>query len=274
MAARAPLNEITLGAASVADDLAHVAIGDLARAVRTAAVPDHRIIGAHMVTAHVARWGLGADLHRETADADIGMKPVAITGTEIVDALRDLGYAKVEGNRFARPIHDVGAGVESARQEATIDILVPGYRGRLRQNHRVGDIVTTEVPGLAEAWKRPSIRVEVELGRLNAPPEKAGITIPDEVGALILKAEATQVRDKPTDVVDLWRLLEVASVAGVRAEDLGDHLQRVRALITHLFDEREGRGMRSLHDELDLDGPATDRRFTRITALIRRVLAD
>lgn len=38
------------------------------------------------------------------------------------------------------------------------------------------------------------------------------VAFPDEVAALTLKAFASQVRDKPTDVVDLWRCLEVASV--------------------------------------------------------------
>lgn len=49
MAARTPLTTITLGAASVADDLGYVALADLAQALggRT---EDYRVIGGHMVT--------------------------------------------------------------------------------------------------------------------------------------------------------------------------------------------------------------------------------
>jgi hypothetical protein len=54
MAAGTPLTRLTLGAASVADDLGYVALSDLARALGD--IPaDFRVIGGHMVTMLAAR---------------------------------------------------------------------------------------------------------------------------------------------------------------------------------------------------------------------------
>jgi len=49
MAAGTPLTRLTLGAASVADDLGYVALSDLAQALGDIAA-DCRVIGGHMVT--------------------------------------------------------------------------------------------------------------------------------------------------------------------------------------------------------------------------------
>ena len=75
MAAGTPLTEITLGAASVADDLGYVALSDLARALG-GLTDDFRVIGGHMVTVLAARWQLGPELYRETGDVDLGIPPV------------------------------------------------------------------------------------------------------------------------------------------------------------------------------------------------------
>ena len=39
------------------------------------------------------------------------------------------------------------------------------------------------------------------------------------VSALVLKAQATRIRSKDTDVADIWRCLEIAFAAGVGPED-------------------------------------------------------
>lgn len=75
MAADPPLSHLVLSASSVADDLGYVALADLAQAVGDDA-SDYRVIGGHMVTVLAARWMLGADLYRETGDADLGVTPV------------------------------------------------------------------------------------------------------------------------------------------------------------------------------------------------------
>ena len=56
MVAQSPLNRLALVATSVADDLGFVALADLSRVMAGDA---YRVIGGHMVTALVARWGLG-----------------------------------------------------------------------------------------------------------------------------------------------------------------------------------------------------------------------
>jgi hypothetical protein len=68
MDAGTPLTRITLGAASVADDLGYVALTDLARALGSV-TEDYRVIGGHMVTVLAARWQLGRELYRETGEA-------------------------------------------------------------------------------------------------------------------------------------------------------------------------------------------------------------
>lgn len=153
----APLTELTLTATSVADDLSFVALADVARCLDVDPPPDHRIIGGHMMTALVARWGLGADLYRETGDTDLGTPPVVIRQLGLVDRLLGLGYEKVSGCRFARTMEDLPIRVDGAtHRRAVVDVLVPAATSRARQNRRVGQsLVTTEVPGLATALLRP-----------------------------------------------------------------------------------------------------------------------
>jgi hypothetical protein len=71
------MSHLVLKASSVADDLGYVALADVAKAVEKDA-GDHRIIGGHMISVLAARWRLGADLYRETGDADLGVTPVLI----------------------------------------------------------------------------------------------------------------------------------------------------------------------------------------------------
>ncbi len=95
MAAEPPLSRIALGAASLADDLSFVALSDLAAAV-AAEGATYRIIGGHMVTALVARWGLGPELYRETGDSDLGVPPIGVTDGDLLGRLRELGYGTHE----------------------------------------------------------------------------------------------------------------------------------------------------------------------------------
>jgi hypothetical protein len=89
-----------------------------------------------------------------------------------------------------------------------------------------------------------------------------------------LKAFATQVRDKATDVVDLWRCLEIAYAAGTEAEAfVGGEAAEAARIIRALFDRRDGSGMSALVREQRLSDAAADERFTRIRALVQRVLS-
>lgn len=277
MAAEAPLNRIVLGAASVADDLGYVAFADLGRALGPGVGTNYRVIGGHMVTALVARWQLGADLYRETGDTDLGVPPVIVRDHQLIERLIDLGYDRVAGNRFAKTLGDVPVrvpGEADSPPQAVIDVLVPAYTSRARNDRRVSDeLVTTEVLGLPTALNRPPVLLALELHRLNGERLDVEIAFPDEVAAVVLKAFATRVRNKDTDVVDVWRCLEVAFAAGVDPHEFADGDRAEAAThVRALFERRDGAGMRALESEQRLSSAAADERFTRLRALIARVL--
>ena len=162
MAAEAPLTSLTLGATSVADDLGYVGLSDLARALANV-TDDFRVIGGHMVTVLAARWQLSRELYRETGDVDLGIPPIVAKNNDLVSRLKDLNYLQIAGNRFSRGLSDIPAGMangegkEGSRDpEALIDVLVPAYTSRARENVKVAeDLFATEVLGLQLALARP-----------------------------------------------------------------------------------------------------------------------
>lgn len=229
-----------------------------------------------MVTALVARWQLGADLYRETGDTDLGIAPVVVRDGHLIERLRDLDYQPIAGNRFARTLVDVPVAISegSAPRQAIIDVLVPAYTSRARANRRISaDLVTTEVPGLAAALQRDPVVLQLELHRLNGERFDVDLAFPDEVAALALKAFATQVRSRATDIVDIWRCLEVAFAASVQPDAFGSGESADAAgIVRSLFDRRDGAGMTALVEEQTLSAEAADQRFTRVRALVGRVL--
>jgi hypothetical protein len=270
---------LVLRASSVADDLGFVALADLGRALGPDAGVEYRVIGGHMVTALVARWRLGAELYRETGDTDLGVPPVAVRDQHVIQRLLDLDYERVAGNRFARPVHDIPvrvAGGGSEPPKAIIDVLVPAYTSRARENLRVSDdLVTTEVRGLPTALRREPVLLQLKLHRLNGQQVDTEVAFPDEVAALVLKGYATRVRHRATDVVDVWRCLEVAFAAGLRPDDFAEGIPaEAAAIVRRMFERREGTGMAALIEEQRLSADAADARYTRLRALIARVLGD
>ena len=271
MDARPPLNEIVLPATSVADDLGFVALADMAAA---AAGREYRLIGGHMLTMLIARWQLGAELYRETLDTDLGIPPTVAADPAVVDNLLALGYEQTAGDRFERKMSVFAQATPDREATATIDVLVPSYTSRARQNRRHGDrLVVTEALGLATALRRPAIGMSVVMHRLDGEILEAELLVPDEVSALTVKAFATTVRRKATDVVDVWRCLEIANAAGCSpAEfDAGEPLTAA-SIVRSQFRERRGDGMRALTDQLQLSTSRADARFIRLRALIDRVL--
>jgi hypothetical protein len=131
------------------------AIADVTRAMNEAhAADDYRLIGGVTVMLHVRRLGIDRPL-RTTGDADFGVPPHVLRRPDLVQAIEAFGYTKVRGNRWERPLDE--------RRVAAVDLLVPSYRSRARDTVKVGDIVTTEVPGLAEAIRRPGVTIDAEL---------------------------------------------------------------------------------------------------------------
>jgi hypothetical protein len=276
MAASQPLGSLTLSAVSVSNDLSFVALADLAQVLEERAA-DCRIIGGHMVTTLAARWRLGAELYRETGDADLGLPPVVARDHHLPDRLKALGYQQVAGNRFTRAVPGIPVkvtGVHEDPHQAIIDVLIPTYTSRARENVRVSDdLITTEVLGLAAALGRQPVTMALGLRRLNGDTLLATLPFPDEVSALVLKSLATRVRNKDTDVADIWRCLEVAFAAGVVPSDFNGAVRTEAAAIARsLFAHRKGAGMIALVDDQHLSQQAADQRFTRIRALSTRVL--
>jgi hypothetical protein len=203
--------------------------------------------------------------------------PVVARDRHIPDRLKALGYEPVAGDRFARAVSGIPvrvAGAENAPRQAIIDVLVPAYTSRARQNVKISeDLVTTEVLGLAAALSRPPVTMGLELRRLNGEMLQATLPVADEVSALVLKSLATRARVKATDTTDIWRCLEIALAADVTPSDFTRGVRAEAAdIIRALFARREGAGMTALVDELRLSAQATDQRFTRLRALIPRVV--
>jgi hypothetical protein len=278
MATDLPLNSVTLGASSVADDLGYVALYNLAQAL-DGVTSDYRVIGGHMVTMLAARWQLGAGLYRETGDVDLGIPPIVARDHQIAGRLRNIGYVQVAGNRFARELADIPAGLavkdcENVPQ-ALIDVLVPAYSGRPRENVQVADdLFSTEVPGLHLALARPPVSIALELRRLNGQALHCELPFADEVSALVLKAFATNVRVKDTDIGDIWRCLEIANAAGLGPADFHRGTPaEAAAVVRRLFGSRHGPAMRGLASQQHLSPEGADQRHTRILALMARVLA-
>lgn len=191
--------------------------------------------------------------------------------------LMDLGYEKVAGNRFARTMTDVPVRVAGGRdspRQAIIDVLVPAHTSRARQNRRINEhLVTTEVPGLATALNRAPVTMALALHRLNGETLEVELSFPDEVSALVLKGLATRVRARATDIVDLWRCLEVAFAAGIDPAEFVEGIpEQSAAMVRALFGKRDGVGMTALIAEQRLSAQSADERFTRLRALIARVL--
>lgn len=277
MGAGTPLNRLTLAAASVTDDLGYVALNDLARALGNV-TDEYRVIGGHMVTVLAARWLLGQELYRETGDVDLGIPPIVARNHNIVTRLKGLNYLQVAGNRFARGLSDIPAGMKegsgSGDPEALIDVLVPAYTSRAPENIQAGeDLFTTEVPGLQLALARPPATITLGLRRLNGETLQCELPFADEVSALVLKGPATTVRSKDTDIADIWRCLEIAFAAGIGPENFASGVRAESAeVIRSLFNSRRNTPMTALAPGQRLSAEAADARLTRTRALIAHVL--
>lgn len=190
------------------------AIAEIAQILAGAGkLSESRLIGGVAVLLHQQRLSIDLPL-RATGDADFGLAPYLLREPELVAAIEERGYRKVLGNRWERPI--------DSTRVASVDLLIPTYRSRARDTVRVGDVVTTEVPGLAEALRRPGIEADVEIVLTDGAISGAHVLIPDAASTLGLKAYARTVRQESRDAEDLWRCLEIAFADGVTAETLND----------------------------------------------------
>lgn len=263
-----PLNQLTLGCSSVAEHLGFIALSDAAEAMGE---QDGRIIGGQMISLLVSRWEV--NLLRATQDADLGVRPAVVNTPDLTDRLLGMGYTRSAGNRFERPIEGLPA-QDGKPRNAVIDILVPSYQTRVRENRMFGDhLVTTEVPGLASALQKPAIDLEVQVRMLDEESRTIPVRLPDEVGALILKLMARTVRDEDKDAVDVWRALEVCHAAGLSQVDLGSDRPAAHRILESQF-RRGGSAIEQIAKAQNLSTQATAALETRIQALSLNVVGD
>lgn len=250
---------VRLVSLSAAMDGSFTAIADVAGAMAASGTSEqHRLIGGVAVMLHIQRLQLDLPI-RATADADFGVPPHILLNTDLVTTIEALGYDKIAGNRWERRIDD--------RRAATVDLLVPTYRSRARHTVRVGEVVTTEVPGLAEALQRPPIGVAVELELNDGSTLAATVALPDAVSMLTLKTMARTVRTEDRDVGDLWRCLEIAAAEGVTPSSFTSNeiLHQVQQVLWSELGPN-GRALSTLTADLQADRAARLR--TRVRALI------
>jgi hypothetical protein len=194
---------LSLRSTSAASDGAYLAIHEISPVL---AGRPSRLIGGAAVLLHQERLGLTSLPIRATADADFGVPPIVLRDESVISAIGTLGYSKVEGNRWVR---DVGGGLT-----ATIDLLVPTYRSRARSSVQVGAVNTTEVKGLAEALKRPSVRVRAEVALLRGDAVTFEVELPDVASTLAMKLYARTARAEDRDALDAYTCLEALAAEG------------------------------------------------------------
>jgi hypothetical protein len=281
MAAERPTNELRLRATSVADDLGFVALGDVFGPGSSPAILSNvLLIGGHMVSLHAERWKCGKELARETLDADLGIPRTLARAGTLARIIVERGYSRVSGSRFVRPVKDLplkllhtDADLETL---AAIDLLVPALRSRARSSVTLGDLVTTEVPGLAEAQNRTPVRLDLRLRRLNGESLQVLVNIPNEASALILKSLSWEKRRSARDAFDIWRCLEIARRAGITPSHFGSSAGRAATkVVLSAFARKDGAAFRAFLDSFGtLSAVESDLKFTRIRALIKSVFGE
>lgn len=192
----------------------------------------------------------------------------------VTDRLKDLGYRRTAGNVFERDIDDIPVAAPEGRpHRAVVEVLVPAYTSRARHNVRLGDhLTTTEVPGLAEALKRPAVTCQLRLTRLNKQVLETTISLPDEVSALVLKVLVRGQRLEDRDAVDIWRCSEVLMAAGLDLSCLSDKTgDSVRGSLQSSVVDRNGQFISSIVRYRGLSVAAGDALHTRMRATVARL---
>lgn len=217
----------------------------------------HRLIGGVAVVLHQYRLGLDHPI-RATADADFGVPPYALKDDSLVAAVAALGYERSSGNRWTRALAD--------DRMATVDLLVPSYRTRLRTSVQLGSTNSPEVGGLAEALRRPAVRIVADATLTNDTVVPLDVALPDLASLFGLKLHARRVRSVDRDAIDLWTCLELLAAAG-ETTSFGDaDFDAVRGQLAIEFAD-DGPSMEVVTEGVNADEVA--RRRTRIRGLVR-----
>lgn len=254
---------LTIASVSTAMDGGLTAVADISAILSATGLSDRsRLIGGVTVLLHQLRLGLALPL-RATADADFGIAPLLLRDGTLVAEIEAGGYRKIAGNRWERTL--------PRGTTATVDLLIPSYTSRHRENVAVGDLVTTEVPGLADALRRPGISIDLDIVLTDRTTLTTTVVVPDAVATLGLKACARTVRDEERDSEDLWRCLEIAVADGIIVDTFRPDpaFETVRAILHREFSPG-GASLATVTRGLTDDARA--KRTTRIRALLERLV--
>lgn len=264
MTNRHKLHRVLFPSESLLTDGGLIAIADVTRAVISAGVESqYRVLGGTAVMLHVIRTGVDTPI-RSTGDADYGVPPRVLVDGDLVNEIERLGYVKIKGNRWER--------VVDSRRTATVDLLIPAYTSRARPSRQIGDVNTTEVPGLADAFLSEPCVVDATFLLTNKDRLDSKVVLPDSKSMILLKAGARTVRNEDRDATDLWRCLEVANADGVvRSAFDGPDMVAIRALLYRELG-RGGAALSAITNDLSTD--AASKVTVRIQALLQRVVGD
>jgi len=263
---------VNLTATSAAQDAAFVALADSSSLVEDATLRPSRLIGGQMVALLLAVHGIV--MPRETRDADLGFTPAVLNeptiGSSEGDGLRAQRREPLRADAARRSRRRRRRAGESGHRRAGACI-----HRRARSSTRFGHpphLDTTEVFGLAFAFKRPPMVVELELRRRNGEILDATLDLPDEPSALILKAGAWQARREQRDAVDVHRTLCIARSAGNGPSDFEDSAIEAQVEVLRSdFGSMEGEGLAAL--AIGLSASEAERRTTETRALVQRLIA-
>jgi hypothetical protein len=248
---------LVLASTSRAQDAGYVAMADVAAIARDVGAT-YRIVGGHMVSLLVTAHGVAGVPDRETADADLGTTFDVVANPALPAALKDRGYASAgAANRFERG--------EDAMTLA-IDVLAPSYTGRLQTNQQHGDLVVDEIPGLGYALVRPAVDIDLDVRLTDGRELQTTVVVPDLISAICLKALAYGSRYARSDALDLWRLLETAHAAGIRAAEwpTGPTPAQAADVLQRFFYRPSATGLADISDEAAIK--------TRVRALVHAVV--
>lgn len=230
------IRHVDLLSTSRATDAGYLAAADVSSIGTELEVP-YRLVGGNAVSMLSAVYPITGVPDRDTADADLGAPYEVVADSRLVPALRAMGYAATAGNRFER----THVPAKGDALTLAVDVLAPSHGATMITNRAHGDLVVDEIPGLSLALARDPIIVDVDVSLYTGGQLTTRLPLPDPVSALCMKAMAYRGRFEPRDALDVWRLLEVAYAAGVRAADWppsGTGLDASRILYQWFADER------------------------------------
>lgn len=180
------------------------------------------LIGGQMVAFRASIAGVQAPRTSDDLDvlSNLYLHPDAVA--RCARTVRDLGFEVEElhasGHRFTRG-------------RLVVDVLAPDHPPKRAALRTVGRRNTIEVPGGTQALRR------LELVPVGYGDREVLVPVPNLLGALLLKADATRLHQPDRHLVDVAFLASlVVDPLGLRAQLTGSDPRRLRAADASLVD--------------------------------------